>query len=199
MRHAACLPPAAIGLVLLLGVPEVPALVTPPRPAGDTITAMETYVSRDMVHPGEAFQAAVRLIIAPGWHINANPAGDEFLVPTTLELSGPDPSFKLMDIRYPEAVPARFSFSETEAAVYSRSALILLDVEAGPGLLPGSHELKATVTWQACNDVSCLPPESVEVVIEVAVAAAGTRTKGAHGEIFGEGPGSGRRPMRLRR
>ena len=201
MGHHAHLLPAAIGLVAHLAVPPVRALEAPPgpRPAGDTIAAMETYVSRDLVRPGEAFKAAVRLIIAPGWHINANPAGDELLVPTTLELSGPNPSFPLTAIQYPEAFPVRLSFSEKEVAVYSGSALILLDLEADPGLLPGLHELMATVTWQACNDVSCLPPESGEVSIEIAVAAAGTKTKAAHLEIFGQGPEPGRSPERLRK
>ena len=97
---------------------------------GDVITELRTYTSRDAVHAGETFKAAVRLMIGPEWHINANPASNEYLIPTSLEFApGPLP-FHVLDIVYPEALMVRLGFSESDVAVYSESVLIGALVEA---------------------------------------------------------------------
>ncbi|MBE3087822.1 MAG: hypothetical protein IMZ71_01720, partial [Chloroflexi bacterium] len=139
------------------------------------ITEMKTYISRDMVHAGETFKAAVRLDIGPGWHVNANPVNDEFLIPTTVQIVG-EGRFTALDTIYPEPVLARLPFSEADVALYSESAVIGVLLRADDGLAPGSYRLKGTVTWQACNDVSCLPPETRDFELEVVVVEPGQAT-----------------------
>lgn len=147
------------------------------------ITEIKTYVSRDMVRAGETFQAALRLVIGPGWHVNANPVNDDFLIPTTVEIGG-EGRFTALDTIYPEPVLARLAFSETDVALYSGSALIGILLRTDNGLVPGSYRLKGSVTWQACNDVSCLPPETREFEVEVIVAEPGEATKAANADVF---------------
>jgi len=149
----------------------------------DVVTGMKTYVSRDRVHAGETFQAALRLEIGPGWHVNANPVNDDFLIPTTVEIGG-EGRFTALDTIYPEPVLARLPFSETDVALYSGSALIGVLLRTDNGLVPGSYRLKGSVTWQACNDVSCLPPETREFEVEVIVAEPGEATKAANADVF---------------
>lgn len=147
------------------------------------VTEMKTYVSRDMVHAGETFKAAVRLDIGPGWHVNANPVNDEFLIPTTVEIVG-EGRFTALDTIYPEPVLARLPFSEADVALYSESALIGILLRADDGLAPGSYWLKGTATWQACNDVSCLPPETRDFELEVVVVEPGQATKAVNADVF---------------
>jgi DsbC/DsbD-like thiol-disulfide interchange protein len=147
------------------------------------ITEIKTYVSRDMVRAGETFQAALRLVIGPGWHVNANPVNDDFLIPTTVEIGG-EGRFKALDTVYPEPVLARLPFSEADVALYSESALIGVLLRADDGLAPGNYVLKGTVTWQACNDVSCLPPETRGVEIEIVVAEPGQATNAVNTDVF---------------
>ena len=156
------------------------------------VTEMKTYVSRDMVHAGETFQAALRLDIGPGWHINANPVNDEFLIPTTVELRG-EGRFAALDTAYPEPVLARLPFSEADVALYSESALIGVLIRADAGLAPGNYRLKGTVTWQACNDVSCLPPETRDFELKIVIAERGQVTKAVNADVF-EKIGFGPRP-----
>jgi DsbC/DsbD-like thiol-disulfide interchange protein len=147
------------------------------------ITEIKTYVSRDMVHAGETFEAALRLDVGPGWHVNANPVNDEFLVPTTLEI-GRQGRFTALDTVYPVPVLARLPFSEADVALYTESVLIGVLLRADDGLARGSYVLKGTVTWQACNDVSCLPPETRGFEFEVVVAEPGQATKAMNADVF---------------
>jgi thiol:disulfide interchange protein DsbD len=151
---------------------------------GDVITGMKAYVSRDKVHAGETFKAALRLDIGPGWHVNANPVSDELLLPTILKIEDRAGPFFVLDILYPEPRMAHLGFSETAVAVYSEAALIGALVRAGDFLKPGTYALKGTVTWQACNDISCLPPESREFEMDIVVVEPGQETHGINAEVF---------------
>jgi DsbC/DsbD-like thiol-disulfide interchange protein len=149
----------------------------------DVITEMKMFLARDAVHPGETFKAALLLSIGPGWHINANPVNDDFLIPTTLEFRA-DRDFKVVDTIYPPPLPARFEFSESEVFVYAESALIGVLFKAGDKVLPGTSKLKGALSYQACNDSSCLPPETLSVEFEVKVVDFETLTGAVNAEIF---------------
>ncbi len=150
----------------------------------DVITELKTYISRDGVHPGETFKAALRLTIGRGWHINAHPANDGLLIPTSLEIADDAGPFRALDIVYPEPRMARLGFSETDVAVYSENVLMGALVRADASLRPGTYRLKGMVTWQACNDVSCLPPESREFEIGVTVVPSERETHDINAGIF---------------
>jgi DsbC/DsbD-like thiol-disulfide interchange protein len=149
----------------------------------DVITKMKMFLARDSVYPGETFKAALRLSIGPDWHINANPVNDDFLIPTTLEFRA-DGNFKVVNTIYPPPLPARFEFSESEVFVYAESALIGVLFKAGDKVLPGTYKLKGALSYQACNDSSCLPPEALSVEFEVKVVDFETPTRAVNAEIF---------------
>ena len=167
-----------IGTAFLLSKPVIAS------DSSEVVTELKTYISRDAVRPGETFKAAVRLKIGSGWHINANPASDELLIPTSLEIEDDAGLFHVLDIAYPESRPTRLGFSESDVAVYSESATIgaLLRADAAPK--PGTYKLTGKITWQACNDVSCLPPESRDLELEIIVVESGRETHEAHAEVF---------------
>jgi DsbC/DsbD-like thiol-disulfide interchange protein len=160
------------------------AEATPASAPSDVITELKTYVSRDFVHAGEMFKTAVQLTIGREWHINANPASDELLIPTSLEFEGDAGPFHILDIIYPEPQMARLGFSESDVAVYSESALIGALFRIDAALKTGTYKLKGTVAWQACNDVSCLPPESRAFEIVIVVVEPGQETHDAHTGLF---------------
>jgi DsbC/DsbD-like thiol-disulfide interchange protein len=168
---------------LFMGV-LVPIDATTASGPSDVITELKTYVSRDKVHAGETFKAALRLTIGRGWHINANPASDELLIPTSLEIAAGDGLFHSLDFVYPEPRMVRLGFSETDVAIYAENVLLGALVRADDSLMPGTYTLKGTVTWQACTDVSCLPPESREFEIGIVVVPPGRETHDANGEVF---------------
>ena len=97
----------------------------------------------------------VRLEIADGWHVNANPASQEFLIPTAVEPAGEG---ELRGVAYPTGERLRFAFAGDELAVYGGAVEIRGEVRPG-------DDTRLLVTYQACDDERCLPP----VVRELAV------------------------------
>ena len=94
--------------------------------------------------------AVVRIAIDPGYHINANPASEKDLIPTTLNITSETP----LHILYPSPVKFTPQFAEAPIDVYQGNIEIIVE-RTGSGA--ASH-LSGTLTVQACTDQICLPP-----------------------------------------
>jgi hypothetical protein len=98
--------------------------------------------------PGGERAFTVTLDIAEGWHLNANPASLEFLIPTTVATD--DGTALVME--YPAGEVTKFAFAEQDLSVYQGRISL-------QGRLPKSSSAKAlSLTYQACDDDRCLPP-----------------------------------------
>jgi thiol:disulfide interchange protein DsbD len=139
-------------------------------------------ISRDAVRPGETFKAALILKVQAGYHINDNAPLDEFLIPTNLAIDA-NPDFEIVEISYPKGRRARFSYSEAELVVYEGEVVLGALIKAKDGLAAGARTLKGALSYQACNNESCLPPKELlfEIVVPIAAAGAGADV---HPEIF---------------
>lgn len=148
------------------------------------IVEVKGLLSRDAVRPGETFKAALLLKIQAGYHINDNAPLDEFMIPTALTLED-HPDLEIVEIAYPKGRRARFSYSEAELVVYEGEVALGVLIKAKDGLAAGPRTLKGALSYQACNDASCLPPKEVPFEIAVPVTAAGGGAD-LHPEIFGK-------------
>jgi uncharacterized protein len=92
------------------------------------------------------------LDIALGWHLNANPASEAFLVPT--ELRG-DGGLELRDVRYPEGEKADMPYTGGQGLGIYRGIVELTGELRGQGRL--------LLTYQPCDETRCLPPVTREV------------------------------------
>lgn len=117
---------------------------------------------------GGAGEATVRLVIAEGYHVNANPATDKWLQPTELKAE-PQQGVTPGKPVYPRALTKKFGFSETPLAVYEGSPVIRLPLRAEAGATRGQHTLRARVRVQPCNDEACLPPRDIDAPITVTI------------------------------
>ena len=127
----------------------------------ETVAREAEEVVTASVRLGEAGEAAgawrpftVRLEIAAGWHVNANPASQEFLIPTAVEAADGE----VRAVAYPEGERFRFAFAEDELAVYSGTVEI-------PGELRVADGARLRVTYQPCDDERCLPPVTREIPV----------------------------------
>ena len=99
-----------------------------------------------------------------GWHLNANPASLDFLIPTKLALissrSGAPAGADLQAVVYPPGSDYRPRFSLEPLAVYKGEVAI----EAGlpPSLAP---DAELALTFQACDATTCLRPEVLRLEI----------------------------------
>jgi DsbC/DsbD-like thiol-disulfide interchange protein len=117
---------------------------------------------------GESGDALVRLQIANGYHINANPPSQAFLKPTEIELK-PAEGISVEFIKYPDPLVRTFSFSETQLKVYEGDTELKLRLKADKSATPGKHNLSAKLRVQACDDKVCYAPGELDLVVPVSI------------------------------
>ncbi|RAP56092.1 protein-disulfide reductase DsbD domain-containing protein [Oleiagrimonas sp. MCCC 1A03011] len=102
---------------------------------------------------------AVRLLIAPGWHVNANPASFESLIPTTLRTRVAGKPVRL-EVRYPLGRTSAIRLQGKPLKVYENGTVLTARMPA-PKLIAAraDDELVLDVAVQSCSDQgTCLPP-----------------------------------------
>jgi len=124
----------------------------------------------DVAADGSA-EASVRLKIAEGFHIHANPPSLPNLIPTELkiEASEIDAGITAGTPVYPSSITKKFEFSEQPLKVYEGEAIIKLPVRVAASATKGAHQLRAKLRTQACDNQACYPPRTIETFIPVNV------------------------------
>ena len=117
---------------------------------------------------GGRAEASVRLHIAPGYHINANPPTHDFLIPTQLELT-PEPGVTAGKPAYPPPLKKKFAFDPQPLAVYESEAVIKVPLSVAASAQKGERALRAKVRVQPCDDNACYPPRNVETTLALTV------------------------------
>ncbi len=120
------------------------------------------------MNAGETAETSVRLTITTGYHVNANPATEKFLIPTSLEVK-PEAGITVDKIVYPKSLKKKFPFAEIPLDVYEGDALIKLTLSAPRDAAPGQHTLRARVRVQPCDDEKCYPPATLETTLPVTI------------------------------
>ncbi len=173
----------ASALTLLAG--SLPA--SPAAQKSEQVVEVKVLLSLDAVRPGESVKAAILLKVQAGYHINDNAPRDEFLVPTTLTFDDV-PGLKVAEIYYPSGHRARFAYSEMELSVYEGEAVLGAVISVKSGAAAGPLKIKGTLSYQACDNSSCLPPKDLPFEVVVPVAAAGQAVHEQNAEIFAKIP-----------
>jgi hypothetical protein len=106
---------------------------------------------------GDEDQIVVTLTVEAGYHINANPASHDNLIPTTLTLSGP----KMERVIYPKPVRFKAKFADDAIDVYQGTERIIAIFPKGA--LAADTRLRGILLVQACTDQICLPPAEIAV------------------------------------
>lgn len=125
------------------------------------------------LHPGGASQLEVTARIAPGWHINSNRPLDAAYVATRLEIAAPAEVVAQAPIFPPaEVEPLKFSGGE-KLAIFSGDLKIRVPVTATADFRTSvGAPAQIKLDYQACNDVQCLRPSSIETTFDLASAVA---------------------------
>ena len=140
---------------------DAPASKTAAAPGGPSATSDHVRVSGAVHSTPEHDEIVVTLDIEAGFHVNANPASFDFLVPTQVTFAGIQP----LAVRYPPATAFRSSFAPDVLKVYEGHVEAVAQLKKGA--LDGMQALHATVTSQACTDTVCLPPSRIPLTIQV--------------------------------
>ncbi len=96
----------------------------------------------------------LELEIEPGWHVQANPASEEYLVSTELTAEG---GAEVRELRYPAGSTLAPGFAAGhELSVYADHVEITGEVRGNGRLV---------LRFQPCDDLRCLPPVTHEVAV----------------------------------
>jgi DsbC/DsbD-like thiol-disulfide interchange protein len=149
------------------GATPSPAVKVAPTPQA-TPQIVTAAAEEARVAAGGAGEAVVRLDIAEGWHVNANPPSDKFYIGTEVQAEaqgGVRPGKPV----YPPALTKKFEFSDQPLAVYEGRAVVRLPLRADASAAKGRHTFRARVRYQPCNDRECLQPRTIEADIPLTV------------------------------
>ena len=117
---------------------------------------------------GNSGEIVLKLDIEPGWHVNANPASMEFLIPTAASTSVNGQSLDI-PTQYPRGRVSDITLGDTALEVYDDKASIrLLPDEKQTAMLKEAGKLDMTVRVQACSDEGvCLAPADLPVALNL--------------------------------
>lgn len=147
------------------GAPDAKAAQN--APAAD---AVKVEVAPVRLARGGSTDGVVRVVVAPGFHVNANPATHSYLIPTALSVrSGNEAGVTVSAPVYPEGVTHKFAFDPTPLRVYEGAVEIKLGLQATREAAAGERALPLRLRVQPCDDAVCHPPRTLEAALPIIV------------------------------
>ena len=124
-------------------------------------TADYVRVSGKLLTKPDHDEILVIMDITDGYHVNANPASYDYLIPTSVSFEG----LTSLRVNYPKPILFKAEFAPEGLNVYEGK--VNLVAQFPKGTLKKGQTLRATVAAQACNDKICLPPAKLPLSIPV--------------------------------
>jgi len=159
--------------------------VFPQNLFNEEIVKIKTYTSIDKLIIGTELLFALEVQIADSWHINNDAPNDEMLVPTQLSL-GENDYIESIKISYPMAKEYKFDFSDKPVLVWEDRFFIPFKVKFLENSPTGNFPLVVNLEYQACNNLTCLAPNSISDTIYLEFVNKQTPINQINQEIFSE-------------
>lgn len=134
---------------------------------GSDVVKIAVKESSVKVSQGDEFKTTLEITIDQTWHINSQKPNDDFLIPSEITAKGN--GVKLIKVIYPEAHNIKLAFSEELVSVYEGTASAKLTFRVDKNAPAGKQKVQVTLDYQACNDMTCMPPNDVAAEFEIEV------------------------------
>ncbi len=133
------------------------------------------------VDAGTQFKVVLNASIQESWHINSNKPNDDFLIAS--KVTAKSEAVTLTSINYPQPKELKLEFSEKPVSVFSGDIKIELTFTVNKNTASGKYTVPVKLSYQACNDQTCMPPTEVseKLTVEV-VGAVKSETSNVKGE-----------------
>ncbi len=138
--------------------------------ASDKVTLRLQLDSDEAVRGG---QTGLEILpeIERGWHINAHKPTETYLIPTEVELTLP-PGISTDTLNYPRPDRKAFTFAQGKQLLVYEGKLGITTAINVPADFQGTRvRIEAKMRYQACNDMTCLPPAIAAAELIVPVSA----------------------------
>ena len=130
----------------------------------------EVVLERTAYAPDSVVKGVLVLRIPTPYHVNANPASEDYLIPTELKIEKSQ-HYTVGKIEYPKAVEKAFEFSEGKPLkIYEGTVKIPFELRLAKTAPKGNLTVKASLRYQACDDKACYPPQTLKADFTVRVA-----------------------------
>lgn len=113
------------------------------------------------IQRGGAADFSLKAELQPGFHVNSNMPGDDYLIP--IKLTWNKEPLEAEQVNYPKAQMEKLSFSQNPISVYTGSFEIATKFKAPTTAMPGMAFMNGKLRYQACNNKECLPPKTIDV------------------------------------
>ncbi len=150
---------------------------------GKKVVSGEAFASLNAVQPGGQVKIALKLKVEDGWHINSVKPNEKDLIASKISVSEP---FEIVKTKFPEAKDIKFSFSEIPVSVYEGEFLVGALVNVPDSISLGTHNLKVTFSYQACNNASCLPANDFTAEVPLKIVGNNETVNEINSEIFSQ-------------
>lgn len=121
------------------------------------------------VRAGEPTTVTVPVVVADGYHVQSNPAANEFLVPLELTFGRVD-GLVFGIPEYPPPHRHRLHGAEEDLLTYEGTVVIEIPLAVRGGE-PGVRTVTGDLRYQACDSRRCLFPASIPVELTVVQAS----------------------------
>ena len=163
IREKPTLWPSAVAAVNRYPLPlgaaalRVPGPQSEGKPPASPSTADHLHARGEVRQAGDHDEITVTLVIDKSYHVNANPATFDYLIPTALSVEG----VSGLRMTYPAATLFKPQFAPDGLKVYEGT--VILKGIAPKGTLALRKPMSAALKVQACDDQVCLPPATLSV------------------------------------
>jgi len=161
-----------VAVVAATAIPAFPAAAQ--LFSEERVEAVAVVGASPLVH-GATVHAAVEIQVRRGFHVNANPASEDFLIATTVSTAVP--GIEVVEVYYPDALERSFGFWPEALKVWEGNVVAGVVLRVTDAAALGDTPIEFVVDYQACNDEACFAPAKTSATVPVMVAAAGTPSR----------------------
>jgi suppressor for copper-sensitivity B len=122
------------------------------------------------VHPGDQATVAVEVDVHDGLHAQSHTPSD----PSNIRFVGPPDKHDLAawgDVQYPAGTDLTLA-ELGKLNVYLGKTIFRIPVTISADAKPGALKLAGKIFFQACNDKSCFPPETIKFSVDTTILPA---------------------------
>jgi len=125
-------------------------------------------ISTEETAPGTELGVAVKIVVAPGWHIYGTPLPENY-VATSVTFSYEFIAEQALSL--PRAKPLEFKALGETLPVYEKTIRAKGTILISGRVKPGDYKLAGTLKYQACNETVCKIPQAVPFELPLRIRA----------------------------
>ena len=136
-------------------------------PAKSQVIKVGGSIEKGIVKRGVLAKGSIILSIPRDLHVNSNKPTSEYMIPTVVRLSSNQ--VKSARVNYPEGKNLKFEFSDEPINVYEGQTSIEFTFNVPKMLKSKTITIRALVSYQACTNEVCYPPQKKVIFLAAAV------------------------------